>query len=94
MIPLAMGQSAQQIPQPQKYRVVVLDLYDTEQDVWPSDFNHAPQEGEQIMSESGRTLTVLNVVHAMMNGYPVTYLEVGVDTRKVTPTSGAGGSLE
>ena len=83
-------------PTPKNYikgNVVVKDMYDSEQNNWPSEFVFAPRVGDQIQSEDGRRLSVLDIVHTVMDGQPSVRIEVGVDRNAVTPMEGGGGGI-
>ena len=58
-------------------RVVVKDMYDHEQNNWPDRFMFAPRVGDQIQAEDGRRLTVLDIVHTIMDGQPSVRIEGG-----------------
>ena len=71
-------------------RVVVKDMYDHEQNNWPDRFMFAPRVGDQIQAEDGRRLTVLDIVHTVMDGQPNVRIEIGVDKNSITPVEGGG----
>jgi len=71
--------------------VVVKDMFDQERNNWPSQFVFAPRVGDQIQAEDGRRLTVLDIVHTIMDGKPTVRIEIGVDRNNVTPMEGGGG---
>jgi hypothetical protein len=57
---------------------------------WPKLFQYPPREGEFVESASGRTLKVIKVSHAIEEGVPIVYYELGRDLTSSTPTEGAG----
>ena len=74
-----------------KAAVIVKDMFDSGNDVWPESFAVRPQKGDTVQSANGRRLSVLEVVHAMQNGDAVLQVEIGVDHNNNTATGGGGG---
>lgn len=74
-------------------RVVVKDMYDHEENNWPGRFIFAPRVGDQIQAEDGRRLTVLDIVHTIIDGMPDVRIEVGVDKGGITPTEGGANDI-
>ena len=71
--------------------VIVKEMFDHGNDVWPDRFYVRPQRGDTVQSANGRRLSVLDVVHAVQNNEPVLQVEIGVDHNNNTATTGAGG---
>jgi len=76
-----------------KAKVVVKEMFDQGDDVWPDNFASAPQRGDTVQSDKGRRLSVLDVVHLVQNGAPIIQVEIGVDRTTSTPIEGGGGNL-
>ena len=74
-------------------RVVVKNMFDQGNDLWPDRFAVRPQRGDSIESADGRRLSVLDVVHTMADNVPMLQVEIGVDHNNVTPSAGGGGDL-
>jgi hypothetical protein len=73
--------------------VIVKDMFDQGNDVWPERFAVRPQRGDTVQSANGRRLSVLEVVHAEQNGQPILQVEIGVDHNDNIATGGGGGDL-
>ena len=71
-------------------KVIVKGMYDETESIWPDKFLSLPRMGETIQAEDGRRLTVLEIVHSLVEGRAVVQLEVGVDKNSVTPMEGGG----
>lgn len=73
--------------------VIVKDMFDQGNDVWPQAFAVRPVRGDTVQSANNRRLSVLEVVHTEQNGQPVLQVEIGVDHHDNTATGGGGGDL-
>jgi len=73
--------------------VIVKDMFDQGDDLWPDSFAVSPQRGDTVQSANGRRLQVLEVVHAMQGNQPILQVEIGVDHHDNIATGGGGGDL-
>ena len=89
------GFPAMQRPEPEGIpaQVVVKEMFDQGDDMWPERFRTVPRRGDSVLSNKGRRLSVLDVVHSMQNGNPLLQVEIGVDRTEAVATGGGGGDL-
>ena len=92
-IPPPMAYVPQSTPSGIPGKVIVLEMYNNEENEWPGEFLFAPRRGDVVQAEDGRRLDVLNVVHTIIEGRPVCQIEVGADKNAVTATTGGGGPV-
>ena len=76
-----------------KVAVIVKDMFDQGNDLWPDKLAVRPMRGDTVQSANGRRLQVLEVVHAVSNGEPILQVEIGVDHNSNIATGGGGGDL-